>query len=182
MNRIQVLLVSFAIWLGGCASTGPVAPPKVTTSAPVPVDAQVDIVNVSVIATSVSAIIVSVLIDDRKITLEQATLARVPDRKRASRAKEGEAVTFEGMRGNEVVSSITVADQAINAEEQKGLVRLVKRSLQAAVPAPRAIDAIRVTVHSNGASEMLRLSPEVYKLCEYAKNEPVCRDAPRPQR
>jgi hypothetical protein len=37
-------------------------------------------------------------------------------------------------------------------------------------------------VHSNGASETLRLNPEIYKLCEYAKEEPACRDAPRPQR
>jgi hypothetical protein len=169
-----------ALALAGCASTGPVAPPKITTSAPAPVEPRADVVNASVVATSRTAIIVSVLIDDRTITLEQATLARVPDRKRTELRKEGETVTFEGLRGADVVSTITVPDQAINVEEQKGLVRLVRRSLQVPVPAPRAIDAVRVTVHSNGATATLRIDPSVYKLCEYAREEPVCRDLPRP--
>jgi hypothetical protein len=169
------VLIAAAV-LAGCASQA-VVEPTVRTSEPRPVDPRQDLVNVQYLRDSGPALLVAVRINDRQLSVVNAVLAQAP--KKASRERGGDVVTFTALSGNQPVGSVTVADQILNVQENKGIVLTPDRTIHAAIPIARRADAIEVRVSATGTTARLPISDEVYRVCEAIPNDPLCARPPR---
>jgi hypothetical protein len=143
------------------------------TTDPVPVDPAADPVNRWVAAKTVSGLIVALRIEGPQITLERAQPARIPKPRRRS-AVTGDTVTVTALSGAETVAAVTVADPTTVVVEGAGLTRLDRRTIHAAVPTPRAIDAIEVRVSATGATARFDVRSAYEEICRLLPRDPVC--------
>lgn len=169
-------LIAAAI-LAGCASQA-VVEPTVRMSEPRPVDPRQDIVNVQYLRDSGPALLVAIRINDRELSVVNAVLAQAP--KKTSRdSRGGDVVTVTALSGGQPVGSVTVADQILNVEENKGIVLVTDRTIHAAIPIMRRADSIEVRVSATGTTARLPIPDEVYRVCEALPNDPLCARPPR---
>jgi hypothetical protein len=142
------------------------------TTEPAPLDPAADPVNRLVAARTVSGLIVGLRIDGAQVTLERARPARFP--KPRARQAAGDTITITGVSGATIVSRVTVPNRALMVEEGRGLVRPERRVIYAALPTPRAIDAIEVRVSATAASTRLDVRAAYEEICKAFPREPVC--------
>jgi hypothetical protein len=160
------------------AAASPIAAQETASETePRPVDPAEDVVNRLVTATTVPGLVVSLRIEGNAVTLERAQPARIP-KPRERRSTEGDTVTITGLAGAERVASVTVADPVQVAVEESGTFRDERRSVDAALPTPRAIDAIEVRVSTTGATARIDVRPAYAEICRALPNDPVCAGKP----
>lgn len=142
------------------------------TTEPAPLDPAADPVNRLVAANTVTGLIVAVRIEGSQITLDRARPARIP--KPRARQAAGDTITITGVSGATIVSTVTVPDRALLVEEGRGLVRPERRVIYAALPTPRAIDAIEVRLGGTGATARFDVRRAYEEICRSLPREPVC--------
>jgi hypothetical protein len=156
----------------GCGAHGT---PGVRDIAPRPLAAAEDPINVQADA-SVDALVLAFTIDGTTITLDQATLARVP-RSSTRRSTElvGDRVSVIGYSAGNRVSDINVPDAVVKAQEGVGIVRTTRRQIRLALAAPRALDTIEVSAPATGATARLDVRVAYAPYCkEYNRDNKYC--------
>jgi hypothetical protein len=143
-----------------------------STTEPKPLDPAADPVNRLVAARTVSGLVVRLRIDGAQVSLEHARPARIP--RPRSRRPAGDTITITGVSGAGVVSTVTVPDRSLLVEEGKGLVRPERRVIYAALPTPRAIDAIEVRLGVTGAAARFDVRPAYEEACREFPRDPAC--------
>jgi hypothetical protein len=143
------------------------------TTEPAPLDPAADPVNRWVAAKTVSGLIVALRIEGPQITLERAQPARIPKPRRRAPVT-GDTITVTALSGAETVAAVTVPDPTTVVVEGAGLTRLDRRTVHAAVPTPRAIDAIEVGVGATGATARFDVRPAYEEICRLLPRDPVC--------
>jgi hypothetical protein len=143
------------------------------TTEPAPLDPAADPVNRLVREQTVSGLIVALRIDGSQVTLERAQPARIPKPRRKAPAA-GDTVTITALSGGSPVAAVTVPDGTVIVVEGSGLVRPDRRTVHAAVPTPRAIDAIEVRVSVTGATARFDVRPAYEEICRLLPRDPVC--------
>jgi hypothetical protein len=173
-NHKQMLtrtLISLAVLaLSACAS---MEPGRLTTETSTPrlVDARAD--NAAVMADQVAGLVVTLKIDDSRVELADSRVMMIP--KGTARRQEGELITLAGLSGGRTVTQIQVPDQRLNVEENKGIVILGQRTVQAALPLPAPIDELQVLLP--GAEQPVRISvgKEIAAFCREHPKHDLCR-------
>jgi hypothetical protein len=152
-----------------------------TTTEPRPVDPAADPVNRLVAAQTVSGLMVAIRIDGTKVTLERARPARIW-RPRGKGPVPGDTVTVAALSGGTRIAEVTVPDRNVLVVEHAGLKRLDLRTVYAAVPTPRAIDAIEVRVRVGGVTERFDVRSAYDEICRLLPRDPVCAGRPETTR
>lgn len=133
--------------------------------------------------TTVDALILTLTIDSAAVRLDTAVLTRIPPPAAGQPTGEGDRVTVVGFAGGTRVSEASVPDATLNAQEGTGLVRLTRRQVVVALPAPRALDTIEVTAPGTGASARLDVRAAYAQYCpRYQQDNPYCPPPARPGR
>jgi hypothetical protein len=143
-----------------------------STTEPKPLDPAADPVNRLVAARTVSGLVVRLRIDGAQVSLEHARPARIP-RPRVRRPA-ADTITIAGVSGTGIVSTVTVPDRALLVEEGGGLKRPERRVIYAALPTPRAIDAIEVRLGVTGAAARFDVREAYEEICRSLPREPAC--------
>ena len=149
---------------------------KAEIIAPRPVQPAEDPVVRFVNETTIEGLVVSITIDGKAVTLDGASLARVPRKQaRADRKVEGDAVTATAMAGAQVVATTVVPDNVLNAEEGRGLVRTERRQLVIALAADRPVDKVVIDAPATGARGELDVRGVFARMCEMDARSKWCR-------
>lgn len=169
-NLTRTLLSIAALAVAACAS---MEPGRLTaeTSAPKPVDPRAD--NELVTAGQVTGLVVTLKIDGARVELADARVMMIP--KGIERRQVGELVNLAGLSGGQTVTQVQIPDQRLNVEENRGIVILDRRTLQAALPLPRPIDELQVRLP--GAEQPVRFSvgKEIAAFCRQHPKQDLCR-------
>lgn len=160
--------------------------PDVRDVAPAPVDEAADPLNRFVAATTVEGIVLNLTIDGATIELNSAVpaLIRRPRSSREAQAGLADRVTATGFAGGARVSSTTVADPVLNAQDDftadgtgrgGGLVRITRRQVQIGLATPRRLDFVEISAPSTAATARLDLRPAYERWCALARGQgPLC--------
>lgn len=126
-----------------------------------------DSLNRRVDAETVDGLVIVLTIDEANITLDSAELARVPRRQaRSKRDADGDQVRVVGLVDGREVSTTVVPDIVLNASEEGGLVRTVKRQISVSLASDRPLDAIRVEAPATAASAVLDVGSAYARICQ----------------
>lgn len=142
-------------------------------TAPAPLDPAADPVNRLVAANTVSGLIVALRIDGVQVALVRAQPARIPKPRRKG-PLAGDTVTVIALSGGAPVATVTVRDPTVIVTERTGLTRPDRRTIHAALPTPRAIDAIEVRVSTTGATARFDVREAYDEICRLLPRDPVC--------
>jgi hypothetical protein len=163
--------------------------PRVQDTQPQPVSEAEDPVNRFVANETVDGLVVAVTIDGSSITLDRATPARIPKVARTVQAGTGDLapVTAVGYAGAVRVSEAQSPDSVLRALDdwngRGSLVRVTRREVVIALPAPRALDTVEVMAPATGARAKLdvrsayapwcRAAPERNPMCPTSQEPPI---------
>jgi hypothetical protein len=167
---LRILAVCAALTIAACASKG-LGEMSEITSAPTPVNPRED--NAAVIAGQTAALVVTLDIDGERVKLAGSRVMMVPQS--TPRREEGELVSIVGLRGGEMVSRILVPDQRINIQENRGIVILEKRTLNAALPLPVPIDEIGVQLPGVEQTVKFAVGSKIKAFCGKHPDQDMCR-------
>lgn len=169
--RCRVFLPLFLALFAGCASKLPQT--AVAQSGPVrAVQASDD--NRAVLAQMTPGLVMRLEIDGNLVQLHDPELMLVP-RSDPSRVPGGDRVIVTGWRGTEQVSSVAVADQRINVQEEVGIVIRERRSLNVALPTPRRIDRVEVTLPGTTTAQQFAVGQVFDRACAQRTDSDLCR-------
>lgn len=154
---------------------------QVRDTPPTPISEAEDPVNRLVASETVDGLVVAVTIDGTNIRLDQAVPARIP---RAARTRlEGTGdfapVTAVGYAGGVRLSEASSPDSVVRAlDDWRGrgaLVRVTRREVVIALPAPRALDTVEVTAPATGARARLDVRAAYAPWCRAGtERNPMC--------
>lgn len=172
LRRALIGLAGIAV--AACAS---MQPGRITaqTSSPKPVDPRID--NEAVLAELTPGLVFTLEIDGLRVRLANAKVMMIP--RREPRRPAGELVSVTGLSGGQPVTQVQVPDQRLNVEEGKGIVILEKRTLEAALPLPRRIDALEVMMAGAERPQRFDVTKAVRDFCRNYPKSGTCR-APGP--
>jgi hypothetical protein len=126
-------------------------------------------------ADGIDALILTLTIDSTSVTLDRATLARVPRTAAQRSTGEGDRVTVIGFAGGTRVSETSAPDANLNTQEGVGLVNLTRRQVILTLPAPRALDTIEVNAPSTRATARLDVRAAYARYCpQYNRDNRFC--------
>lgn len=146
---------------------------------PRPLADEEDPVNTFVAADVVDGLVVSITIDGATVTLDSATLARVPRRLTGSdRDIGGDSVKVTGFAAGQVVSVTVVPDNVVNALEGGGLVRIVQRQIAVALATDRPLDTVQVEAPATGASASVDVRAAYAGICKADPQSKWCSRRP----
>ncbi|HMM65940.1 MAG TPA: hypothetical protein PKC03_03270 [Dokdonella sp.] len=174
-TAILVLVASFAVSVAAQTGneTSVAGPPtasdggKAELLPPRPLADADDTLNQRVATQTVDGLVIVLTIDEANITLDSVELARVPRRQaRAIRNTAGDQVKVVGLSGGREISTTVVPDTVLNASEDTGLVRTVKRQISVALAADQPLDAVRVEAPATSASALLDVRGAYARICE----------------
>lgn len=156
--------------LFACAS---LEPGRLTagTSEPKPVSPLTD--NEQVLSGQIAGLIVTLKIDGQRVELGDVRVMMIP--KAMERRLEGELVTLEGLSGGQAVTRVDIPDQRLNIEENRGIVILEQRTLQAALPLPRPIDELHVRLPGAERPVRFQVGKEIAAFCSQYPKQDLCR-------
>jgi hypothetical protein len=172
--RTFVLLAALGLaacaLLAACAS---MEPGRLTaeTSGTKPVDPRVD--NEKVLTGQVTGLIVTLKIDGQRVELTDVRVMMIP--KGMERRQEGELVTLAGLSGGQTVTRVEIPDQRLNIEENRGIVILEQRTLQAALPLPRPIEELQVLLPGADQPVRFQVGKEIAEFCNQYPKQDLCR-------
>ena len=170
-HRFRIVPALLILLLAGCASKIPqtaVAQPRQTQA----VDAADD--NRAVLGQLLPGLIMRLEIDGTTVQLRDPELVLVP-RQPAARGTDSERVLVTGWRGREQVSGVSVANQRINVQENVGIVILEQRTLNVALPTPRRIDRVEVTLPGTTAPQQFSVAEVFDRACREQPGSELCR-------
>jgi hypothetical protein len=172
-QKVRRMLSWFAVLaVAGCASLEP-GRMSAETSTPMPVDPRAD--NEAVIAGQTAALVVTLKIDGAQVALADSRVMMVP--MSDERRQEGDMVALEGLSGGQTVTRVAVPDQRLNVQENRGLVMLEQRTLQAALPLPRPIDELQVRLPGSEQPVRIAVDKEIATFCRTHPQQDLCRTA-----
>jgi hypothetical protein len=178
----RMILVSVLSLLAAACATDTSKEPSVRDLEPRPVLISDDPVN-TLSETAVDGLVLILTIDGSAIHLESATLTRVPPTAARRGTGNGEdRVTAVGYAAGVRVSEASAPDQVLNVQEGVGIVRLTKRQVQLALPAPRALDTVQVEAPATGASARVDVRSAYAPYCkEYRADNKWCPSRGQPE-
>jgi hypothetical protein len=167
-TAILVLVASFAVSVAAQTGneTSVAGPPtasdggKAELLPPRPLADADDTLNQRVATQTVDGLVIVLTIDEANITLDSVELARV------IRNTAGDQVKVVGLSGGREISTTVVPDTVLNASEDTGLVRTVKRQISVALAADQPLDAVRVEAPATSASALLDVRGAYARICE----------------
>jgi len=169
--RHRVILPLCLALIAGCASKAPQT--AAAQSGPSrAVQASDD--NRAVLAQMTPGLVMRLEIDKNVVQLLDLELALVP-RSTPPRGSAGDQVLVTGWRGTERVSSVAVADQRVNVQEEVGIVILDRRSLHVALPTPRRIDRIEITLPGATTPQRFPVDQVFERACAQRNDSDLCR-------
>ena len=134
---------------------------------PRPLADSADPLNQHVAQETVDGVVLVVTIDGASVTLDSATLARIPRRMaRTDRATDGDAVKATAFAGGQAIATTVVPDNVINASEGDGLVRTTRRQITLTIASDRPIDTVQVEAPATGASGSLDVRSAYAQICD----------------
>lgn len=106
--------------------------------------------------------------------LRDAELVALP-LKPSARENDGRRFLVTGWRGEEKVSEVLVADQRINIQENVGVVTEERRTLSVALPTPRRIDRVEVTLPGSRTVQRFPVAEVFERACAGQPSSELCR-------
>jgi hypothetical protein len=169
-SRHRFTLLFFAALLAGCASKMPQT--AVAQAGPSrAVQAVAD--NRAVLSELAPGLVMRLEIDGSTVQMLDPELVLVP--RALPRTSDGDRVVVTGWRGNERVSSVTIADQRVNVQEGVGIVIRDRRSVSVALPTPRRIDRIEVTLPGLTTPQRFPVGDIYERACAQRTDSEFCR-------
>lgn len=147
---------------------------------PRPVVADSDPVNLLQRQSTIDGLVLTLTIDSTSIHLESVVLTKIPSTaSQRGTGAGGDRVTAVGFAAGVRVAEASAADAVLNVQEGVGVVRLAKRQVVVALPAPRALDTVEVSAPATGATARLDVRAAYAPYCkEYRPDNKYC-SAPR---
>jgi hypothetical protein len=177
--------------LAACATgVDAVVEPTISVSEPQRVAASEDLFNVAALADLTPGMIAMIRVSPSGIELERAFMMLTPRTPRSAEGT-GERIVASLFAGGALVSQTAAADPAllvVESFDERGvvadgeIVRREDRTVSLALPTPRLVDTLQVTVTSTGETETFDVSEVMASYCASAKGEPSCErsgEAPR---
>jgi hypothetical protein len=189
VRRITVVALGVAL-LGGCVTgTDAVVEPTIAVTQPEPIAASEDPFNVAALSGLGPGMIVEIRVSPAGIELQQAFMMLTPRTVRSADVP-GDRIVATLSGGGTQVSQTATADSAVVIVESfdergvvKGeIVRQDDRTVSLALPTPRRVDTLEVTVTSTGVTERFDVSDVMDGYCATARSEPSCERASKPLR
>jgi hypothetical protein len=131
-------------------------------------------VNRAVIGQVTPGLVMRLEIDGQTVRMHDPELVLIP-RRSSTRSAGNETVLVTGWRGREQVSSVTVSDQRINVQENVGIVIQEQRSLVVALPAPRRLDRVEVSLPGATAPQAFSVGEVFERVCAQNPSADLCR-------
>jgi hypothetical protein len=157
--------------------------PRIRDIPPRPIPEAEDPVNRFVAANTIEGLVLSVTIDGTAVTLDQATPARIRKTQRMQPDREGDLapVTAVGYAGGARISEARAPDSVLRAlDDWNGrgrLVRVTRRQVLIALPAPRALDTVEIIAPATGARARLDVRAAYARWCRQdVRDNPMCPD------
>jgi hypothetical protein len=167
--RHRLALALIPVLVTSCASEEPQS--AVAQAREVrPVDPDTD--NRAVTSQLTPGLVIQLEIDRNTVRLADAQLVLVPRQTRQGR--EGERVIVSGWRGGQQVTTVSIPDQRINSQENVGIVIREQRTLSVALPLPRRIEAVEVTL-PGGQPQRFDVTPLFDSVCQGQPSTELCR-------
>lgn len=161
--------------------------PRVQDTPPQAVNEAEDPLNRFVANETVDGLVVAVTIDGPNITLDRATPARIPraSRPRSTGTGDFAPVTAVGYASGAQISEAQAPDSVVRALDdwngRGSLVRVTRREVVIALPAPRALDTVEVTAPATGARARLDVRGAYAPWCRAApERNPMCPNSQQP--
>jgi hypothetical protein len=120
--------------------------------------------NRAVIGDVTPGIVMRLEIDGTKVDLRDAELILLP-RQSPARGRDGERILVTGWRGLQQVSAVSVADQRVNIQEGVGIVIREQRTVSVALPTPRRIDRVEVTLPGTTVAQQFAVTELFDRAC-----------------
>jgi hypothetical protein len=130
--------------------------------------------NRAVLGQLTPGLIMRLEIDGKTVQMQDPELVLIP-RRAAARTTGGERVIVTGWRGREQVSAVSVSDQRINVQENVGIVIRDQRSLTVALPTPRRVDRVEVTLPGVTTPQEFSVAQVFDRACEQKPVGDLCR-------
>ena len=169
-SRYRFTLLCFAVLVASCASKMPQT--AVAQAGPSRAVQAVDD-NRTVLSQMAPGLVMRLEIDGNTVQLVEPELVLVP--RALPRASDGDRVIVTGWRGTERVSSVTIADQRVNVQEGVGIVIRDRRSLSVALPTPRRIDRVEVTLPGSTTPQRFSVGEIFERACAQRADSELCR-------
>lgn len=168
-HTVAFALVVFVV--ASCASRAPQTAVAQRTEQRA-VDAAHD--NRDVVGQLTPSIVMQLEVDGEKVQLREAELVALP-RKPSARENGGRKVLVTGWRGEEKISEVLVEDQRINIQENVGVVTEERRTLSVALPTPRRIDRVEVTLPGSRTAQRFAVAEVFERACAGQPSSELCR-------
>jgi hypothetical protein len=165
------LFVLFVLLFAGCTSRVPQTAVAQRTEERT-VDAAKD--NRAVVERMVPTVILQLEVDGNTVQLRDAELVLLP-RKSSARERDSRNILVTGWRGEERISDVSVADQRINIQENVGVVMEDRRTLNVALPAPRRVDRVEVTLPGSATVQRFPVAEVFEHVCVSQPRSELCR-------
>jgi hypothetical protein len=150
----RLMLAAATLLVAGCATKGSqraIAQAGETRA----VDPVAD--NRSVVGQLTPGLVMQLQIDGGTVRVSNPKLVLVP--RQAQDGQDGERVVVSGWRGGERITTTSIPDERINAQENVGTVIREQRTLNVALPTPRRIDVVEVAVAGTGEPQRFGVAP-----------------------
>src|SRR5262245_20301205 len=142
-----------------------------------PVADTADPANVRASEDTVDGLALVLTIDHGTVTLDSATLARVPRHlTQADRKLAGDLVKASGFSKGQLVATSIASDNVVNAQEGGGLVRTEKRQVTIMLAADRPLDRVDIEAPATNAKGSVDPGVAYALVCD---NDPKSKWCPR---
>lgn len=169
--RYTVSSALFVLLFAGCASRVPQTAVAQRTQERA-VDAAED--NRAVVDQMTPTVVMQLEVDGNTVQLRDMELVLLP-RKSSARERDSRKILVTGWRGKEQVSEASVADQRINIQENVGVVIEDRRTLNVALPTPRRIDRVEVTLPGSTTAQRFPVAEVFERACVSQPGSELCR-------